>query len=251
MAVTTNTLELVAHRGDAFDFPENTLEAFDSAVRAGLRHLECDVQLAADGTAFVVHDANLTRVAGVDVDVLRSAPATLDAIAPAEPARFGERFRGVRLPRLRALADWLALRPTLHLFVELKRASLTHHGRERCVDVTAAALAAVRERCTIISFDHDVLPPARAAGFSIGWVLPTWEPATLAALAALAPTVVFCDRLKLPATGPLPSGPWDWAVYEVRDAATARALHARGVRYIETMAVAAMRRALPALPGTP
>lgn len=251
MGLTTNSIELVAHRGDALDYPENTLAAFESAARAGLRHLECDVQLAADGTAYVVHDANLTRVAGVDVDVLRSDCATLDAIAPMEPARFGERFRAVRLPRLHALAEWLAPRPALHLFVELKRASLAHHGRERCVEATRAALGAAGERCTIISFDHDVLPLARAAGFPIGWVLPTWDPATLTALTALAPTVVFCDRLKLPAAAPLPSGPWDWAVYEVRDAATARALHARGVRFIETMAVAAMRRELAAPPETP
>jgi glycerophosphoryl diester phosphodiesterase len=244
-------LQLVAHRGDAVDYPENTLPAFESAARQGLRYLECDVQLAADGTAFVVHDASLARVAGVDVDVLRSGAAELDAIAPAEPARFGARFHDVRLPRLRGLGDWLAARPTLHLFVELKRASLARHGRERCVDVTAAALAAVRQRCTVISFDHDVLPLARAAGFQIGWVLPAWEAATLASLEALAPAVAFCDRLKLPASGPLPSGAWDWAVYEVRDAVTARALHARGVRYIETMAVASMQRELSASPAMP
>ena len=42
-------IHLVAHRGDARDFPENTLPAFASALELGLRFLELDVHLSADG----------------------------------------------------------------------------------------------------------------------------------------------------------------------------------------------------------
>ena len=59
----TRAIELVAHRGNALEFPENTLPAFESAVQLGCRWLECDVQLTADGTPFVVHDVDLLRVA--------------------------------------------------------------------------------------------------------------------------------------------------------------------------------------------
>jgi glycerophosphoryl diester phosphodiesterase len=37
--------QIVAHRGNAAEFPENTLESLRSAVDLGVRHLELDVQL--------------------------------------------------------------------------------------------------------------------------------------------------------------------------------------------------------------
>lgn len=237
-------IEVVAHRGNALEFPENTLPAFESAATLGCRWLECDVQLAADRTPYVVHDAELQRVAGVALNVLQSAAATLDAVEPMEPERFGRRFAGTRIPRLAALADWLRARPGLQLFVELKRASLLHHGRQACLDAVDADLGAVRDRCILISFDLEVLPLARQRGHRIGWVLPRFDDNLLAALAALQPEFAFCDHTRLPPSGPLPASCRDWVVYEVRSAALARDLHARGVRFVETMAVASLARDL-------
>ncbi len=42
-----NLPEIIAHRGNAAEFPENTLQGLESAVSLGLRHLEFDVQLTA------------------------------------------------------------------------------------------------------------------------------------------------------------------------------------------------------------
>ena len=39
--------DLVAHRGYALRYPENTLAAFQAAITAGARFVECDVQLSA------------------------------------------------------------------------------------------------------------------------------------------------------------------------------------------------------------
>ena len=46
-------MDLVAHRGNAHEYPENTLPAFESALALGLRCLELDVQLSADGVPVV------------------------------------------------------------------------------------------------------------------------------------------------------------------------------------------------------
>lgn len=53
-----------AHRGlHSKDIPENSLEAFDAACRAGYG-IELDVQLSKDGTVIVFHDDTLVRMTG-------------------------------------------------------------------------------------------------------------------------------------------------------------------------------------------
>lgn len=55
---------MLAHRGLALEAPENTLAAFEHAVRVGATYLETDVHLSADGVAVLAHDPTLRRVAG-------------------------------------------------------------------------------------------------------------------------------------------------------------------------------------------
>ncbi|MUV14937.1 glycerophosphodiester phosphodiesterase [Noviluteimonas gilva] len=51
----------IAHRGAAALAPENTLEAYRAAWASGLRVLEQDVRVLADGTLVVMHDATVDR----------------------------------------------------------------------------------------------------------------------------------------------------------------------------------------------
>ena len=52
----------IAHRGGSLEAEENTLPAFEHAVRLGFRHVELDVHLTADGVVVVHHDDTALRM---------------------------------------------------------------------------------------------------------------------------------------------------------------------------------------------
>lgn len=53
-----------AHRGANRSAPENTLPAFEQAIRQGADGIEIDVQRTSDGQLVVVHDEQLLRLTG-------------------------------------------------------------------------------------------------------------------------------------------------------------------------------------------
>jgi len=54
---------LIAHRGESYDAPENTLPAYKTAVSRGFG-FECDIYLSKDGRLFTFHDGTLARTTG-------------------------------------------------------------------------------------------------------------------------------------------------------------------------------------------
>lgn len=50
---------VIAHRGYSQFAQENTLSAFDAAIRAGAQGIECDIRLTGDGQAIVNHNKHL------------------------------------------------------------------------------------------------------------------------------------------------------------------------------------------------
>jgi glycerophosphoryl diester phosphodiesterase len=248
---TPDPSRVVAHRGNASEFPENTLPAFASALRAGLSWVEMDVQLSADGVPFVIHDAHLdrtTRSTG-DMRLMRSGDlATVDA---GEPRRFGDAHRATALPRLADFAALLGRYPRAGAFVELKEESIERHGVEACVERSLEALGPVAGRCVPISFHEGAIEFARKqAGLPIGWVIRQFSRAQLDLLRALQPEYVFYNYLKCLGPGAtLPEGPWRWVAYEVEDGERARTEFARGAAMVESMLPLKLAAALAA-PGT-
>ena len=58
-----NNTRIIAHKGDSDDAPENTLEAYKTAVENGYKIAECDIRWTSDGEAVLLHDKSINRTA--------------------------------------------------------------------------------------------------------------------------------------------------------------------------------------------
>jgi glycerophosphoryl diester phosphodiesterase len=126
----------LAHRGDWRVAPENTLGALLAAMLVpGCDGVEFDVRLARDGVPVLLHDATLTRVQHVGLDVDR-----LDA----------SELAGHAIPRLDVV---LAALPRAWMDIELKGQD---HG-EATADVLRAARGEEPANAVISSFEPATL----------------------------------------------------------------------------------------------
>ena len=58
---TLDKTVLTAHRGASFEYPENTIPAFEAAVKAGTHFIEFDLYVSKDGVPVVLHDKTIDR----------------------------------------------------------------------------------------------------------------------------------------------------------------------------------------------
>ncbi|MGH8278533.1 MAG: glycerophosphodiester phosphodiesterase family protein [Gammaproteobacteria bacterium] len=240
---TQTTPVLVGHRGWPAHYPENSLEGFAAAVAAGARWLECDVQLSADRVPFVCHDVSLARTAGLDLDITQTLSQKLQATSVGEPARFGQRFAGVRLPRLSQLVEWITTQDGITQFVEIKRQSLRHHGTAPVVTAVMQTLQSVLAHCVVISFDHACLELAREQGAqAIGWAVEHVTPEVQNVAAALRPEYLFTDEKLFARINRALPGPWQWIVYHTENAERALELTRAGAHLVETNDIGTLLR---------
>ena len=96
--------ELIAHRGNVAEYPENTLPALRSALELGARHLGFDVQLSVDRHPVLLNDSNLQRIAGVDRNALEMTWERAGGVRTSERSRDTD----IGIPRLGQAVDLLA-----------------------------------------------------------------------------------------------------------------------------------------------
>jgi hypothetical protein len=169
-----------------------------------------------------------------------------------ETDRLGHAHAFTYPPSLAQAVDALAGWPGVTAFVEIKRSSLRRFGRETVLRRVSEILRPVLDRCVLISFDLPTVKILRLmTGARIGWVLSQYDADAQAQAAELAPQYLFCNLERLPAAPePLWAGPWDWALYEVRDLKTARACCTR-TRKAATSGDGRRRRRPGTRPGQP
>jgi glycerophosphoryl diester phosphodiesterase len=150
---------IFAHRGASKVAPENTLTAFEAAIRSGADGVEMDVQYTSDGHLVVIHDLTLEALTDgtgrVTAQPLRALRA-LDA-----GSHFGPQFAGTRIPLLGEALDLLRGRVLVN--VELKAPDTA--SASMGADVVAAVRAhAMVDQVVISSFNPFALRRAKQAG---------------------------------------------------------------------------------------
>jgi glycerophosphoryl diester phosphodiesterase len=227
---------VVAHRGFAGRYPENTILALAAAVAYGARFLEFDVQLSRDGVPIVCHDETLQRCGDDPRRVLDVDWADLQGTPVGEAARFGDKFSGVTLPSLADVAAHLQQWPATTSFVEIKEHSTKQFGVAETVAAVLNALRGLDRPCVILSFVDEVIPEARRQGAELtGWVIRDWNERSRETLAQLGPDYVYCNQDKIRRDEALWPGPWGWVLYEVTQPEDAAHWRKRGAAMIESM----------------
>ena len=228
---------LVAHRGWASRFPENTLPAVNAALSSGAAYVEIDIQITKDGIPVLLHDVTLDRTTtqcGMIHDLNWHDLADCDA---GEPARFGRRFQHTTLPTLYEFIELVSTWPDVTAFVEIKEESLAHFGIENVADSIIEIIRPLAPRVIPISYNSEFLSNLRNRHQvkRTGWVMHEYNDDSLDIAAQLAPDFLFCNYRKI--KGPPKQGPWRWVCYEIASVELALNLLEQGIGLIETMAI--------------
>ena len=113
-----NKVTLTAHRGYRERYPENTMVAFTEALKLDIDSIEMDVHMTRDYRIVVCHDANLARTTDMNGFIYNM---TLGEVREADAGiKFGEEFKGEKIPTLDEFLLLMATRPDVKLLLELK-----------------------------------------------------------------------------------------------------------------------------------
>lgn len=129
--------EIVAHRGSRINRPENTLAAFEEAIRVGADGIELDVHLSRDGEIIVIHDETVERTtngAGLVKDMTVAELKQLDA-----GIWFDTEYVGQTIPTLREVFELLTeYQYKGVLNIELKTSVYPYKGIEKKIGALLA-----------------------------------------------------------------------------------------------------------------
>ena len=145
---------VAAHRGDSYNFYENTIPAFELAIERGCHMVETDVRLTRDGILVLMHDESCKRTTGVDVTVTESTYGELQKL------NAGDKNNPTKIPTLEELLI-LIKKQDIMLNLEIKEyyseenAERVHVCVDKCVELIEKY--GMAEKMVFNSFDAYVL----------------------------------------------------------------------------------------------
>jgi len=172
---TPRGLLRIAHRGASLHAPENTVAAFEAAIRQGIDAIELDVRITGDGVPVVLHDDTLDRTTDGRGPIAAASYKTVRRLDAG--SWFAPRFRGERVPTLAEALDCAADRCGLN--IEIKPAP----GRGRVPFPGRSDLRTETEHLVVAAVAREV----RRARFSGLLVVSSFSRTALAATRAAMP----------------------------------------------------------------
>ncbi len=233
--------QLVAHRGYAFRYPENTLLAIQAAVEAGAKFIEFDVLLSSDRVPVLFHDRDCKRICGIEGAVHDYTLAELKTFSVADRENFGDQFVQNRITSLAELVNYIKTVPQLTVFVELKRQALEAFGIDTMLAEVLPLLAPIKKQTVIISYSIESLLSVQSnSDFPVGAVFDYWAERENDLIQKLKPDYMFTDINDLPKAGKLECNGSRLAVYECVDPHWADRVYQQGVEFVETFQISEM-----------
>jgi glycerophosphoryl diester phosphodiesterase len=151
---------VIGHRGDPSGAPEQTIPAFERAVRLGVDMIEADVRRTRDGRLVLLHDATVDRTTngrGAVADLTFEELRRLDA-----GGWFSPDFAGARIPALDELFE-LAEHSGIGLCLEAKGESAAERASLALATADEIERRGRLGQDVLASFDHDALAAAARA----------------------------------------------------------------------------------------
>ena len=147
-------MAIAAHRGDSYNYYENTMTAFVKSIEAGADMIETDVRLTADGVLVLMHDETVDRTTNGKGRVDKMTYEELKTL------NAGDTLAKEEIPTLEMLLD-LASKNDITLNIEIKE-YWNEGNEERCVKCIEDTLRMVEKynmesRIVVNSFDAWVL----------------------------------------------------------------------------------------------
>jgi len=157
--------EVVSHRGESKDRPENTMAAFRLAFERGVDGVECDVYCTSDGVPVIIHDSTTGRTAGSGVN-LTVTSSTWDQLKDVQVGKFspwiGTEWESETLPKFSDYLALLSMNTTTKCIVELK-GNGANNLVAKVVEAVQAQPLATKDRVAFIAFDASLISAVRAA----------------------------------------------------------------------------------------
>lgn len=113
-----NKIIIAGHRGDKEFCPENTMPAFERAIKLGCDAIETDIHQTADGHMIIMHDHTVDRTTDGEGMICEK---TFEEIKKLDAGiKFSESFKGTAVPTLDEFLDLCEPYTDLLLNLELK-----------------------------------------------------------------------------------------------------------------------------------
>lgn len=116
--------KLIAHRGYSSQAPENTTASFQLAVQNGFYGVECDIRKTYDGKFVIMHDADLNRMCGYNLDIANLDLQQLREYKITAGSNI-QSYPDLKIPTLEEYLQILAKSKEVHPFIELKETFTT------------------------------------------------------------------------------------------------------------------------------